>query len=137
MLQDILLLFQWVSDIVGYYLQHGCDMTDDKIDPALVRLTSESTNYYLTGFVQKGDPGYALIQTSTCKEGELARVRIYTETQWTPLLRASIAKEYARQLQAGSTARHYQKQIVGRIGDLYGRGRTTITDVITAIRKST
>jgi hypothetical protein len=52
------------------------------------------------------------------------------------MLRASIAEEYAKQLQADSTARYYQKEIIGRIENLYGRKRTTVTNVITAIRKS-
>jgi hypothetical protein len=110
-------------------------MADDKIDPALVQL---SRQYPRQIFIQKGAPSYGVQWTSTCTD-QPARWPIHTETQWTPMLRTAIAEEYAKQLQAqaGSTTRYYQKEIVGRIGSLFGRERTTVTNVITTIRKST
>jgi hypothetical protein len=100
-----------------------------KIDPALVKLTSESTNYYLTGFGQKGDPGYALIQTSTCKDGELARVRIYTPQEWTPMLHASITARFA-DLTDNST--YCYKQRLYYAGLPYDRTESTVKAALKA-----
>jgi hypothetical protein len=113
-LHDFLVLFQWASDIVGNSMRHGCDMADNKIDPALVQLTPTRP---LEAFQQNGDPGYVVVWTSTCSTAP-ARIPFHSPQQWTPMLRTAIAEEYARQLQAGSTARYDPKEIVGRIGDL-------------------
>jgi hypothetical protein len=103
-------------------------MADTKIDPALVQLTSESTNYYLTGFEQKGDPGYALIQTSTCKDRELARVRIYSPQEWTPMLHAAITAKFM----SLSSDTYFYKQRLYYAGQPYGRSESTVKTALKA-----
>ena len=76
------------------YSRHKTTMADDKIDPALVRITA-STLHYLEGFFQKGDPGHVVIWTSTCTDMP-ARVQVHTERQWKPMMYAGIAAEFYR-----------------------------------------
>jgi hypothetical protein len=102
----------------------------DKIDPALVKLSQQ---YPRQIFIQKGDPSYGVQFTSTCAVDQPARWLIHSETKWTPMLRASIQQEYTT-LQASGDYR-LDKQIVGRISDLYGRSRTTIK-MLTSFRRS-
>ena len=112
-------------------VRHMADDKDFKIDPALVQLSQQRPREI---FIQKGNPGYGIQMTSTCAANQPACWPIHTETEWTPLLYASIADEYA-ELQAGST--DCRKQIVGRISDLYGRGKSTIATALSAFRRST
>jgi hypothetical protein len=72
----------------------------DEIDRALVKLSRENPR---DCFYQKGDPGHVIQWTSTCEAEQRenptaeimpARWPVHTETQWTPLLRASMVSEF-------------------------------------------
>jgi hypothetical protein len=109
-------------------------MADDKIDPALVRITA-STLHYLEGFFQKGDPGHVVIWTSTCTDMP-ARVPVYTETQWTrSMLYPLIAAKY-EWLQTYRPGYDYEQRL-HYAGEPFDRGATTVKKAISAFAEST
>jgi hypothetical protein len=107
-------------------------MTDHKTDQGAARVAQEN---YLTGFKQNGDPNYALVWTSTCSTAP-ARLRIYSETEWTKeFLYPSMAATF-ESLQDTHPEYTYEQRL-HYVGDLYGRSRTTVWKAIKSEPEST
>jgi hypothetical protein len=105
-------------------------MADVKIDRAAARMAQEHPR---DCFQQKGDPDHVIVWTSTCTNAP-ARWRVYTETEWTPMMRASIAAKF-EWLQT-HTAYDY-KQRLYYPGEPYGRREGAVKIALSLFPKST
>jgi hypothetical protein len=122
---DILDMFQCLPCYPGASARHDATYMTGKIDLALVKLAREKPREC---FHQKGDPGYVIQWTSTCTDMP-ARWPVHTETQWTPMLYASIATEYER-LQTHRSYSYTQRLYYA--GEPFGRGGTTVKTALKA-----
>jgi hypothetical protein len=108
------------------------DDKDFKIDPALVQLSQQRPREI---FIQKGNPGYGIQMTSTCAANQPACWPIHTETEWTPMLYASIAVRY-EELQSYLGYSYTQKLYYA--GEPFGRSASTVKTALafSSIHKS-
>jgi hypothetical protein len=101
------------------------DKIDPVIDPALVQIASQN---YGTVYLPAGDPGYAVVWTSTCVDAP-ARWPVRREKDYTPQIHASIAARFA-DLTANST--YCYKQRLYYAGLPYDRGERTVKTALKA-----
>jgi hypothetical protein len=102
----------------------------DEIDPALVQLARENPRVC---FYQKGDPGHVIQMTSTCTDMP-ARWPVHTETEWTPMLYASIAAKY-EWLQTHRAYSYTERLYYA--GEPFGRRAGTVKKALSLFPKST